>query len=353
MANLMRLLVALMATFLILVRGSSGQAPAVPPEPESVTVFFTSDIMQKGREHVAEDTGQQMRKLYEDNPGSIILGGGDISNDNGESESFDRLEQTSWKPLLSVMHMVAGNHEYDLYPLSLGRIPEFFFRFPKVGQPGFGWQTIITGALERVRWVIVGYNTELNRRQRDNNRFVDPDKALGQLNWLDTELRQNHNNKCILTFGHRPTFSSFRPPGSNSTHDPYAMPIAHKLHKYGVDLNVTGHLHGVNWVPPLNPNGEPDGNGVPTLVSAAGGAGFFVDPRKDPILPPARRRLKWGDDAGEQLLADTPGAAEIKLYPGYFKWRFLPTHPLSGVTYPSGEGRCHSNPPGYVEPAYN
>ena len=129
------------------------------------------------------------------------------------------------------------------------------------------------------------------------------------------------------------------------------MPVFRKSFKHGVDLNLAGHLHLLNETPPLNPDGEIDWkHGIQTIVVGTGGAILFPDPRQDTTLPRPERKLKWGDDVGEVLLANTPGLVKIDLVPGSYHWQFIPISPEPGHTYPSDSGTCHPNPPGYVEP---
>ena len=120
---------------------------------------------------------------------------------------------------MPVMFVVPGNHEY-VESRTTQRVPEFYFRFPRAGAPELGWL-----ALSRGGWRLLGYNTELNRRDRETHLFLDREKALGQLAWLEEELRRYHTTHCILAFGHRPGFSSGRH-GSYA----YVRPIFNKLY---------------------------------------------------------------------------------------------------------------------------
>ena len=307
-------------------------------------VFAVGDLLYRGLESVTDQVGLLMERLYKENPDSTILLLGDVCNDDGSKRCYDELEQTSWGRLIPVVYPVLGNHDNE-EALLTGRMPEFFARFPLAGKPGTGEIALTRGA-----WRLLGYNTELMRRDRVTNTFTDPNKALDHLKWLDGELRQYHKTHCMLAFGHRPPYSSFRAPASTSQSDPYAMPIFRKLYKDGVDLNLTGHLHGFNWLPPLDPDGKIDrSHGVPIGIVGTGGAIPFVDPRLDTALPKSARRLKWAAD-DEVLEADTPGVVQIDLYPGSYTWTFIPVNPLAGVAYPAGGGRCHDNPSAHVEP---
>ena len=312
--------------------------------PSHARVFAVGDLLYRGLESVTDQVGQLVERLYRENPDSTILLVGDLCNEDGTKQCYDELEQTSWGRLFPVVYPVLGNHD-NADALTTGRMPEFFFRFPRAGQPGIG-----NVALTRGAWRLLGYNTELMRRDPVTNNLTDPATALAHLKWLDGELGRYHKTNCILAFGHRPPYSSFRSPGSKSQFDPYAMPIFRKLYKYGADLDLTGHLHGLNWLPPLNPDGQVDrSNGVSIGIVGTGGAVPFLDPRRDTGLPKLARKLKWAAD-DEVLLADTPGVVQLDLYPGSFAWKFIPANPQSGVAYPSGGGACHDNVTAYVEP---
>ena len=312
--------------------------------PSHATVFAVGDLLYRGLESMTDHVGLLMERLYKENPDSTILLLGDVCNEDGSRRCYDELEQTSWGRLFPVVYPVLGNHDNE-EAVTTGRMPEFFSRFPRVGKPGIG-----NIALTRGAWRLLGYNTELMRRDPVTNNFVDPAKAHDHLKWLDGELGQYHKNSCILAFGHRPPYSSFRSPGSKSVFDPYAMPIFRKLYKYGADLDLTGHLHGLNWLPPLSPDGLVDrASGVPIGIVGTGGAIPFVDPRRDTGLPKLARKLKWAAD-DEVLLANAPGVVQLDLYPGSFTWNFIPVSPEPGVAYPSGGGKCHDNVSTYMEP---
>lgn len=313
--------------------------------PSHARVFAVGDLLYRGLEAQTDEVGRLTERLYRDNPDSTILLLGDVCNADGTRECYDDLQRTSWGPLFPVAYPVMGNHDNEQAILT-GRMPELFSRFPLSGRPGAGEISLTRGA-----WRLLGYNTELMRRDRVTNAFTDPEKTLGHLKWLEGELRQHHKTQCVLAFGHRPPYSSFRSPGSKSKFDPYAMPIFRKLYKHGVDLNLTAHMHGFNWLPPLNPEGHVDwSHGVWTGIVGTGGAIPFVDPRHDTALPKSERKLKWVAH-DEVLLSNTPGVVQLDLYPGSFAWKFIPVNPLAGVVYPAGAGKCHDNPSTYVEPS--
>src|SRR5687767_2439000 len=264
---------ALLAALLLV--PSSGNTQHVPAPPPA-RVFAVGDLLYYGLESQTDEVGRLMESLYRDNPNSTILLLGDVCNAGGTRQCYDDLERTSWGSLFPLVYPVMGNHDNE-EALVTGRMPELFSRFPLAGKPGRGEIALTRGA-----WRLLGYNTELMRRDRVTNNFIDPASALRHLTWLDGELRQYHKTQCILAFGHRPAYSSFRTPGSKSQSDPYAMPIFRKLYKHGADLNLAGHLHGLNWLPPLNPDGQVDrSSGVWTGIVGTGGAIPFVDPRLD------------------------------------------------------------------------
>lgn len=342
MSRRIRAWAALLAVMLFVPASGSTQQVRTPSHAR---VFAVGDLLYRGLEFQTDEVGRLTERLYRDNPDSTILLLGDVCNADGTRECYDDLQRTSWGPLFPVAYPVMGNHDNEQAILT-GRMPELFSRFPLAGRPGVGEIALTRGA-----WRLLGYNTELMRRDRVTNTFIDPGKALGHLKWLDGELQKHHKTQCILAFGHRPPYSSFRSPGSESQLDPYAMPIFRKLYKHGVDLNLTAHMHGLNWLPPLHPDGQVDrSNGVPIGIVGTGGAIPFVDPRLDTALRKPERRLKWAAD-DEVLLANTPGVVQLDLYPGSFTWKFIPVSPQPGVAYPSGSGKCHDNPSGYAEPA--
>jgi hypothetical protein len=282
--------------------------PVVPP----ATIFGVGDIMQCATPGGADLTGQLMERLLDETPGSIGITLGDNSNDDGSERSYDCLDRTPWGRLMSRVFPTPGNHDYGVDK----DLPYYFLYFPNAGPLRLGYYAYDVGA-----WRVYALNTEL----------VAPPARQRQLEWLERDLRANHERKCLLAYYHRPPFSSgqFASPA-------WTLPMFRMLYRYGVDLTVAAHEHFFASVPPLNPEGVVDkAYGVPTLIAGTGGATLFRKPKT----------LRWGAD-GEDIVGDTLGVLKLTLHTDRYEWAFVPAQAMTRVP-PSGAGRCHDNPSSY------
>src|SRR5688572_24121852 len=270
---------------------------------------------------------QQMDRLLRSDPvtsGAILAG--DICNDDGQAECYDRLEQTPWGPLRPLLYSVPGNHDYE-DALRHGGIPYYFNYMLNAGARERGWYAFDWGG-----WRVLGLNSEV--MARDAEHQLSP---LGreQMTWMEHELQQYAKERCVLTYYHRPMYSSGR-----FASPAWVGPIFRKAFKYGVDLYFVAHEHMFAALPPLTPFRDANGvavvdwsYGIPGIIGGTGGAMLVPDPRSDPRIRPQERRLKWSQD-GEVVLANTWGVTRIDLWPGAYKWTFIPAQPEQGRTYP-------------------
>ena len=322
---------------------STGTAPNAAPSIRA-SLYAVGDIMYRTTSEGAIQVGSLMERLLRADPldGRAILAG-DICNDDGQEECYERLEQTPWGPLRPLLYPVPGNHDYQ-YAKGNGGVPYYFNYMVNAGARERGWYAFDWGG-----WRILGLNSEAMTRTPDGKLSA---VAVAQLDWMDAELKRYANDRCVLTFYHRPMYSSGR----------FASPawvgaLFRKSYKYGVDLYFAGHEHMFASLPPLTPLTDSNGRatvdrwyGIPGIIGGTGGAILFPDPRYDPGLAPRDRRLKWSSE-GEVVLANTWGVTRIDLWPGGYRWRFIPVDGSVSRVYPSGTGVCHSTPSEYVEPA--
>lgn len=296
---------------------SSGLFPVAHAQraapPAHATVFGVGDIMHCDSAHRAEATGLLMERLLNSTPNSIGVTFGDNSNDDGSPESYDCFDRSSWGKLMSRLIPSPGNHDYGVDK----ELPFYFLYFPQAGPPRLGYRAFDFGG-----WRIYALNSEL----------VTPALRQAQREWLERDLAIHSRTKCVMAYFHRPPFSS-----GNFASPAWVMPIFRKLYKYGVDLVATGHEHFFAAMPPMTPHGVVDAAyGVPVLVAGTGGAVFFDRPR-------TLKFAKWS----EEILTHTLGILKITLKSGTYDWAFVPVD--STIRGPSGSGRCHENPPRFVE----
>lgn len=324
---------------------SGDQAPAAT-RPVPGTLYAVGDILYRDTFEGAELVGRLMERLLGANPingRGILLG--DVCNDEGRPECYDRLEQTAWGPLRPLLYPVPGNHDYQDARRN-GGIPYYYNYMLNAGERERGWHAFDWGG-----WRILAINTEVMARDAQNRRSP---LSIEQMEWMERELRQYAKDRCVLTYYHRPMYSSGR-----FASPAWVGPIFRKSFKHGVDFYVAAHEHMFNALPPLTPFLDSSRvakvdltYGIPGIISGTGGAVLFPHPTVDPQIRPDERRLKW-EAYGEQLLTDTWGIVGIDLLPGAYWWKFIPVSPVQGVGYPSGSGRCHPPPPDYTESPIN
>jgi hypothetical protein len=336
------LVVPVLAYFLSANHGAANGDRQPSDIPPSGTLYAVGDIIYRTTAEGAVEVAQLMERLLRRDPirsRAILVG--DICNDDGQPECYERLEETPWGRLRPLLYPVPGNHDYDAARRS-GSVPYYFHYMLNAGAVERGWYAFDWGG-----WRVLALNSEAMVRDAEHQL-----SAIGreQLAWMEWELQQYAKDRCVLTYYHRPMYSSGR-----FASPAWVGPIFRKAFKHGVDLYFVGHEHMFAALPPLTP--FPDGNGVanvdwtygiPGLIGGTGGAILFPDPRSDPQIPPEDRRLKWSTH-GEVVLANTWGVTQIDLRPGGYEWVFIPAQPESGRMYPSGSGRCHPNPPGYSD----
>lgn len=302
------------AFFFLPAASSSQQAPGRPPTPAPATLFGVGDIMHCSAPDGAEATGQLMERLLNETPNSIGVTFGDNSNDDGSEASYDCFNRSTWGRLMAFLRPSPGNHDYESDPI----LPFYSLYFPHARPQGVTYYSYEWGP-----WHIVALDSELMGSENDMKQ-----RRQAQLAWLESDLRQHANTKCVMAYFHRPPFSSGR------FASPRATPLFRKLYKYGADLIATGHEHFFAALPPLNPDGVVDKSwGIPVLIAGTGGAVFFPRPKTP----------RWS----EEIIAGSLGILRVTLHAGSYEWRFVPVNPLHES--PSARGTCHDNPTGYIE----
>lgn len=308
----------------------------------AATLYAVGDIMYRSTSEGSVLVGNLMERLLASDPiNSRAILAGDVCNDDGQQECYERLEQTPWGPLRPLLYSVPGNHDYE-HARRSGGIPYYFHYMLNAGDRGRGWHAFDWGG-----WRVLGLNSEA--MARDAQHRLSP-VGIEQMEWMERELTRYAKDRCVLTYYHRPMYSSGR-----FASPAWVRAIFRKSFKHGVDLSFVAHEHMFAALPPLAPSREADrvpvvdrAYGIPGIIGGTGGAVLFADPRLDPKIPPHERHLKWARD-GEVVLAGSWGITRIDLWPGRYRWSFIPVHREPERVYPSGSGTCHAAPPGYLE----
>ena len=273
--------------------------------------------MECGNPERAESVGQLMERKLNEFPNTIGLTLGDNSQDDGSAEAYECLNQSVWSGLRPRLFPVAGNHDYLEYEAT-GAVPHMFLWFLNTGPVEDGYYAFDYGD----NWRVIALNSELTLR---TGHHISP-RGKRMLSWLERELKIHSNTKCVVAYMHRPQFSS----GAHAS-PIYVDRIFSQLYKYGADLLLTGHEHFLGVVPKLNPQGQQDPKGVPTLIAGTGGGRSFPQPRNS----------RYGD----WVVSNRLGILQVDLGKGKYDWKFLPVEPT--VTEYAGTGQCHDNPSGY------
>lgn len=333
----------LLAVLIVSARHTSSGEPLASTTPaRPATLYAVGDIMYRTTSEGAVLVGALMERLLARDPmNSRAILAGDICNDDGQPECYERLEQTPWGRLRPVLYSLPGNHDYETAKRE-GGIPYYFNYMLNAGASERGWHAFDWGG-----WRVIGLNSEA--MARDAEHQLSP-IGREQLAWMERELQQYAKDRCVLTYYHRPMYSSGR-----FASPAWVGPIFRKAFKHGVDLYFAAHEHMFAALPPLTPYADATGiavvdrtYGIPGIIGGTGGAILFPDPRADPRSRPEDRRLKWAND-GEVILANMWGITQIDLWPGGYQWTFIPAYDEPGRVYPSGTGTCHPNPPGYSD----
>lgn len=300
--------------------------------PERLIV--TGDLDPWSRE--TEELGRYVASLLEADPHIRVVVNGDVCNPRdfhgGTQECYDQLAKTAWGPIMPLLYVVPGNHDYEQVKCTDG-IPVIFNQAFQIGERGFGYQVFDWGG-----WGNFLLNSEIMCNRIVEGRNELNGRGVTQLEWLERELKARSNRRCTLTIYHRPMYSSGRHPSPAYVRDLYAASIGN-----GVDLVIWSHEHFFVEFPLLWPVSELAAvvdvrRGIKHFGVGTGGGRPFPHPTVDHGLRKEDRKLKFE----EVILTHVVGALELRLWPSRYSWQFLPIPSQRGqkASWPSGAGVC-------------
>ncbi|MFP5219818.1 MAG: metallophosphoesterase family protein [Actinomycetes bacterium] len=268
--------------------------PAAPGDTgDEVTLVAVGDIACDANQPVTEDecvharTANATREL---DPDAVLLLG-DIQYEDGSPQEFlDKGGYTgSWDAFHDKAFPVTGNHEWNT-PTARGYRETFQDR-----TGGRFWYSYDLGD-----WHVIALESECRE-------VGGCDVGDDQHEWLVEDLRRN-DGKPTLVYWHRARYSSGKHGPTQRVRPLWETTVADP----DVQLVVTAHDHDYERFGPLDAQGRPDPDGVPSFVVGTGGASLRCD-RTDEEVP-----------ASEVFDCETFGVLHLTLRDDGYDWEFVP-----------------------------
>lgn len=246
------------------------------------TVVAVGDIARLGGGQAK--TAQLTKNI---DPDQVILIG-DIAYKNGATSDFNKYFLPKWKPLLTKVWAVPGNHEYRTKNAGGYRKVVADFGFPKTGT-NLWWSKNLDG------WTIIGLDSEV----------LTGVKGASQIAFLKQTLVSQNGRPTIVTW-HRPTYS--RGEHGNQSDTKALWNIVSK--DSDVKLVLWGHDHNYEQVTHEVQVGTANQHKLTTIVIGTGGAEL--------------RKCKTKNIKGELICGtkNNYGIAKLVLRSNSFSWSY-------------------------------
>ena len=241
--------------------------------------------------------------LVDSMDGTVLLLG-DAAYPAGRADDFEECYAPTWGRHLERTRAVPGNHDYD----TPAARPFFRYFDEAAGPAGRGYYSFDLGT-----WHVIALNSECEH--------VDGgcDEDSEQVEWLREDLAAT-DASCVLAFWHEARFSSGEHGDTKSVGVLWEV-----LAEAHADLVLAAHDHDYERFEPLDANGDPDPDGMPSFVVGSGGA-----PLRE--IETARPGSFVRDD-------EHHGVLRLELTDGGYSWAFVDTGPR---TLDEGVGRCRA-----------
>ncbi len=258
---------------------------------EAATLIGAGDIAGCDPKYQDEATAA----LIDSVPG-VVFTTGDNAYPDGRVADFG-CYASSWGRFKNRTRPVPGNHDYHT-----ANGAEYFSAFgPLAGPAGRGYYSY-----DAATWHIIALNSEIDTTE--------------QLIWLRADLAA-HPYPCVLAYWHRPLFTS----GAVHRGSKKVRPYFAALDRAGAEIVLNGHSHQYERFFAQTAAGVPSERGIVEFVVGTGGATLH---RFGKTQPNSAVR----DDSNH-------GVLELRLYPGWYYYEFIPTARQSPVD--AGGGTCH------------
>ena len=248
-----------------------------------------------------------------------VLALGDLAYDSGTTRAFDCFNAT-WGQFKDKILPVPGNHDYGT-----NRGAAYFKYFDTTlktlkADKNDGFFSLEFPASAPDAWVLLGLNS---------NTSTGADTA--QVKWLAAELDRTKAKRCVLAFAHGFFYSSGLH-GHNDKTDIAAPLVPQKtamgamfrtLHDSRATVLVAGHDHHYEQLGRAGAGANPADRGQAAMVPD--GVRSFVVGTGGKTLYSRDYQNKWAFT--EACDMRSYGILKIELFPGSYRWEFLPTKP--------------------------
>ncbi|MEU8187978.1 CBM96 family carbohydrate-binding protein [Micromonospora carbonacea] len=251
------------------------------------------------------DRDEQTARVLDAEVG-VIAAIGDTAYEKGAPEEYAACYAPSWGRHKARTRPAVGNHEY-LTPNAAGY---FGYFGAAAGPPDKGWYSY---DLAGGQWHVVVLNG--NCAQVGGCHAGSP-----QEQWLRADLA-NSPARCTVAYWHQPLFAS------GGRGNAAYRPLFQALYDAGVELLLNAHNHQYERFAPQKPTGAADPDrGVRQFIVGTGGRSLQPD---FPTVAPN----------SEVRNGSVHGVLRLTLFPGEYRWRFVP---VAGQTFNEvGTGLCH------------
>jgi acid phosphatase type 7 len=234
----------------------------------------------------------------------VALTLGDNQYAAGALEEYQQVFDLSWGRFKTIIHPVAGNHEYHL----AGATDYYAYFGTAAGTPSRGYY-----GFDVEHWHLIALNSECN--------FVGGcGVGSSQEVWLKNDLAAN-SGKCLLAYWHEPRFSS----GAHGSNRVY-MPFWQDLYAAHTDIVLSAHDHVYERFDLQDANGIATPDGIRVFVVGTGGARLH--------------QFKPTQANSQARNAESFGVLELALHASSYDWYFVPE--AGGTCADSGTAACHN-----------
>jgi len=246
------------------------------------------------QQHFSQSMAAKTAQLVPEDATVLLLG--DTTYPALDAEHFDNCFNPTWGKFLARTYAVAGNHDI------VDHSDAFFL---KTFNRPVGRKAYFRAPLGEDAWVI-GLDSNLK------------DEALAQqLQWLEHELKNLHDERCLIAMWHHATLSTGLHRGDGDA----LKPAWNLLNAARADLILSGHEHFYESFDPKDANGQPVSDGIREFVVGTGGA-LLVD---------------VGIAQGQRRLLREFGLLGLSFHDHQIDWAF---HSVTGKTYDEGHSEC-------------
>jgi len=164
-----------------------------------------------------------------------------------------------------------------------------------------------------------------------------------ELDWLQKDLQEDHS-ACTLAYWHQPLFSADNGLSEEGITSKYFWQL---LYDHHADLVLNGHDHVYARYKHLDPNGNPNPEGIREFIVGTGGETLDAVATTGKTSDPSGN-VNFNADNLEKYSGDFWGVMYLTLDEHGYKWDFKPAMELpsdsAGAFSDKGSGVCHGSP---------